>query len=425
MLSDWLIANDLPADFENLKEDVLAAYLRRFYAEVRTKDGRQYGKKSMLAIRSAIFRFLTQPPNNVTFNILTDTAFIAAKNVLTGVCRKLKATGQDFSKHHPSIKKDDLEKMYDSEVLSHKDPVALQRKVFFETVLHFGRRGREGLREMKKSDIVFKLDENGKEYATLAGNPLEKNHQGFSSREGEHSQIMYGTGDVNCPFTSLKFYLTKLNEKCEALFQRAKDVNWEDSPAWYVNSPVGVNPLGNMMPAISKDAQLSMIYTNHCIRATTVSTLRQAGIHPTDIVAVTGHRNVQSLDHYCQGPNALVRHHMSETLARSSSKSGQEMQALVPPSAVDTGPKIPAISEQALLPLPIESTVSELPSKSGQEVQALFAPPPTTILSETNSTVSLSQTSMTKITESSLGSLFRNVVFNNSTITVNVHQKQD
>ena len=110
MLSEWLIANDLPADFENLKEDFLAAYLPRFYAEVRTKDGRQYGKKSMLAIRSAIFRFLTQPPNNVTFNILTDTAFFAANNVLTRVCHKLKATDQDFSKHHPSIKKDDLEK---------------------------------------------------------------------------------------------------------------------------------------------------------------------------------------------------------------------------------------------------------------------------------------------------------------------------
>ena len=67
----------------------------------------------------------------MTFNILTNTAFIAANNVLTGVCRKLKATGQDFSKHHPSIKKDDLEKMYDSEILSHKDPVALQRNVFF------------------------------------------------------------------------------------------------------------------------------------------------------------------------------------------------------------------------------------------------------------------------------------------------------
>ena len=224
ILSHWLIANDLPLDFENLKEDVLAVYLRRFYAEVRTKDGRQYSKKSMLAIRSALFRYLTQPLNNVTFNILTDTEFIAANNVLTGVCRKLKATGQDLSKHHLPIKKDDLAIMYVSEVLSDKDPVALQRKVFFETVLHFGRRGREGLRQMKKSDIIFTLDENGKEYATLAGNPLEKNHQGFSSREGEHIQIMYGTGEANCPLGSLKFYLTKLNEMCEALFQRPRDV---------------------------------------------------------------------------------------------------------------------------------------------------------------------------------------------------------
>ena len=359
----------------------------------------------------------------MTFNILTDSAFIATNNVLTGVCRKLKATGQDFSKHHPSIKKDDLAKMYDSEVLSHQNPAALQRKVFFETVLHFGRRGREGLREMKKSDIVFELDENGKEYATLAGNPLEKNHQGFSSRKGEHTQIMYSTGDINCPLTSLKFYLTKLNEKCEALFQRAKDVKWENSPTWYVNSPLGVNPLGSMMPAISKDAQLSMIYTNHCICATKVSTLRQAGVDRSDIVAVTGHRNEQSQDHYCQGTNAVSRHHMSETLARTSSKSGQEMQALVAPPVVNTVSKLPAKSGQALVTPPVASTYR--PSKSGKEVQASVAPPSATVISETNSTISMSQTSMTKISESSLGSLFHNVVFNNSSITVNVHQKQD
>ena len=141
---------------------------------------------------------------------------------------------------------------------------------------------------------------------------------------------MFCTGEANCPLGSLKFYLTKLNEKCDTLFQRPRDVNWESSPTWNVNSPLGVYPLGNMMPAISKDAQLSMIYTNHCIRATTVTTLCQAGIPPTDIVAVTGHRNVQSLDHYCQGPSAVSRHHMSESLTRSSVKSGQEMQALVP-----------------------------------------------------------------------------------------------
>ena len=114
--------------------------------------------------------------------------------------------------------------MYSSRVLSGDDPVALQRKVFFEVVLHFGRRGREGLRGINKSDIVFKVDENGKEYATLAFNSLEKNHQRFSSREGERNQQMYGTGTENCPVTSLKFYLSKLNESCDAFFQRPQSV---------------------------------------------------------------------------------------------------------------------------------------------------------------------------------------------------------
>ena len=110
-------------------------------------------------------------------------------------------------------------------MLSLDDPVSLQRKVFFEVVLHFGRRGREGLRTIRKEDIVFKVDEHGREYAMLGFNPLEKNHQGLSAREREHSQQMYGTGNKNCPLLSLKMYLGKLNENCSAFFQRPKSVN--------------------------------------------------------------------------------------------------------------------------------------------------------------------------------------------------------
>ena len=244
------------ADFENLNPEVLATYLRRFYGEVRNRDGQVYCKGSLLAIRSAIFRFLTQPPNNVNYSIMTDSMFLAANNVLVGQSRLMKATGKDVSVHHPPIEPGDMKKMYDSEVLSCSDPVALQRKVFFEMLLHFGRRGRESLRLLKKSDIVFKFDVEDREYATLASNSLEKNHQGFSAKEGEHVQL-HATCSDKCPVASLKLYLSKLNKDCEALFQRPRTVSWKSAESWYGCQPVGINTLSKIMSTISDECKLS------------------------------------------------------------------------------------------------------------------------------------------------------------------------
>ena len=75
----------------------------------------------------------------------------------------------------------------------------------------------------------------------LASNSLEKNHQGFSAKEGEHVQLMYATCSDKCPVASLKLYLSKLNKDCEALFQRPRTVSWKSAESWYGCQPVGIN----------------------------------------------------------------------------------------------------------------------------------------------------------------------------------------
>ena len=142
--------------------------------------------------------------------------FGAANNVLKGHIRQNKQAGLDTSSHYSPITDADKQLMYDSKVLSMDDPKALQRKVYYEVSLHFGRRAREGLHTLKQKHFVFKLDDNGIEYATLSYNPSEKNHQGLSQGNTEHSQRMYGTGDVNCPLKSLKFYMDKLSPQNES-----------------------------------------------------------------------------------------------------------------------------------------------------------------------------------------------------------------
>ena len=107
---------------------------------------------------------------------------------------------------------------------------------------------------------------------------------------------------------------------CSAFFQRCNP-RWGDSGRWYDNMPVGKSTLGKMISKISEEAQLSKRYTNHCLRATTVTAFSYAGIAPKDICSVTGHRSEASLKHNCEEPTDEQKADMSKKLHSYMKKS--------------------------------------------------------------------------------------------------------
>ena len=58
------------------------------------------------------------------------------------------------------------------------------------------------------------------------------------------------------------------------------------------------------MQRISERAGLSRKYTNHCMRATTVTLLKERGIEDWKVCLVTGHKAERSLQHYNKPGNA-------------------------------------------------------------------------------------------------------------------------
>ena len=54
------------------------------------------------------------------------------------------------------------------------------------------------------------------------------------------------------------------------------------------------------MPRISRKAGLSQVYTAHCVRASTIKSLHQAGVDAKQICAITKRKNEQSLNSYIQ-----------------------------------------------------------------------------------------------------------------------------
>lgn len=359
----------MSAEFKSLEEDELCNILRRFYASLVSKEGKTYSKSSLIGMRGAIQRHLTGGTVKRIINIVSGPQFKSANDVLAGKIKKMKIDGEDKAKSYPPINQADLEKIFSTKTLLVDDPTSLLFKTFFELCLHFGRRGREGLRDLKKKDLVFHVDEVGVEYCTLGFNPSEKNHQGISKRDCEHDQRLYGTGGSRCPLISLKKYVNKLHPECIALFQRAKDTNWVGEDIWYCNSPVGANTLAKFMGIISQKAGLKTTYSNHSIRATTVTTLREAGVHVNDIMAVTGHKCAQSIMSYSK-TSEHARRHMSHQL---SAQAGYMIETASPakkkfaiPAALGRAPETNTSLPEITFPVPPKASNIDIISKGNE-----------------------------------------------------------
>ena len=122
---------------------------------------------------------------------------------------------------------------------------------------------------MKKSHFRFGKDASGKKYVAKVVDELTKNHRENDKEEGG---MMYETEGPFYPVASFEKYLQHLNPVNEFLFQRPKKTT-PDSDVWYDNMVIGERYLADMMKKISKEADLSKIYSNHSIRATAVTIL--------------------------------------------------------------------------------------------------------------------------------------------------------
>ena len=138
----------------------------------------------------------------------------------------------------------------------------------------------------------------------FAKDKLTKNHRG-ESRDYSRSQSgrMYETHRKDCPVDSYCKYVSHLNPMCEAFWQRPKSQVSDEEEVWYNNMPelpVGKNTLGTKMQTISREAQTSKVYTNHCLRATTIQTLDSEGFAARHIMSVSGHKSETSIKHYAR-----------------------------------------------------------------------------------------------------------------------------
>lgn len=341
-------------DFEKLPVQDLAALLRKFYAEVRKVDGKEYSKNALCGLRSAIHRHITSAPFHRPINIMRGQEFKAANNMLIGVLKNLKREGKDCTRSYAPISEGDLGRLMTSGVFGLDTPDKLLKLVWFSTQFYLCRRGGEGLSNLRTDSFEFKVDSTGREYVQMSYNEASKNHPGGFKNTNDPQKKMYATGGALCPVMALKKYLQKVNPACTALYQRpvnrvVKVEGVDNDGYWYSGEPLGILKLRGMMATLSNEAKLSVRYTNHCIRATVITNLINSGFDPVTISRLSGHRNPASVLSYCNDTSENVKRNMADAL--NSTLVRNQSQAIPPPSKQQQRqPCFQAPQQQQVLP---------------------------------------------------------------------------
>jgi site-specific recombinase XerD len=194
----------------------------------------------------------------------------------------------------------------------------LQNKVFFEIMFFFCRRGRQNLRELKRDDFAIRC-------VVKKSDELTKNHRVHDAQAEERGMMVV---------YSFEKYLTHLNPLNEFLFQRPKRCSPSDGIIWHDNMVVGENTLGKKMKVLSKEAKLSVKYTNHSIRATTITILDRNGYEARHIMSVSGHRSESILKSYTKTGD-LTKSKMASCLSSAIDSSEHHVAEI--PNAINPG----------------------------------------------------------------------------------------
>ena len=141
-----------------------------------------------------------------------------------------------------------------------------------------------------------------------------------------------------CPVKCIKKYLEKRNPNCPALWQKPRNYSTgkfkESDAMWYCNVPLGKNTLDYLLGRMSKKAGLSTHFTSHCIRATSVTILKAAGLENSRVRSVASHKSDASIESYNERPtiqkqmqsSAIVSNFVAPVKAnRSESPLSQEV----------------------------------------------------------------------------------------------------
>ena len=308
LLNAFLQGENESRRLEEIPPQDLDSYLSRFLLSVRKQNSDEYEPTTLRGMLASFERYLKRL--RYSESIITGQSFAKTREVLKSKQKQLKRVGKGNKPQEASpLTKEEIDILYRRGVMGIHSPEALINTLWFNNCLHFGLRGGKEQRDLKWGDITLKIDSSGKEYLeysterqtkTRSGeNPL--NRRSVKPRMYENSAVE----NERNPVAAYKLYaLKRPQETCQTDSPFYLSINHLSSEKmslpetkWFKSQPMGVNKLNSIMKECALKAGLTgdKRITNHSARKTLV---QKHDIPPNQIIQVTGHKNLMSVNNY-------------------------------------------------------------------------------------------------------------------------------
>lgn len=315
LFAEFLKLKGIKTDVDDLDNNLLDECLSEFVFRVRRNDGKEYEPTSIRGIISSIQRYINIKAPSRAINLATDRAFTRSQNALKAKYKLLKKQGKGEKPHEASpLSDEDVDILYSKKLLGISSPESLINTLWYNNCFYFGMRGCTENRNMKWGDVSLNVDCDGKEFIEKNIERQTKTRQGDDVRNiRQQKGRMYAVeGSNRCPVETYKFYRD----------MRPSGMNTDDSPfylainiikpdslrCWFKASPMGVNKINSLMKTMAEKAGLKTAnLTNHSVRKRLVQKLVSSDIPPTEIMQITGHKNIQSINNYSSLDNSKKR----------------------------------------------------------------------------------------------------------------------
>ena len=172
--------------------------------------------------------------------------------------------------------------------------------------------------------------------------PTKTRQGGLQSKNKDFQPRIFSVGGERFPVAFFKQFVERrpLNMRWSGPFYLSVKANRRlNDNIWFKTQPMGVNTISNMMKTTVAGTSLE---ESHSAGKTTASKLKKPNVGRSDIVKVTGHRSVQSLDDFDEADEEEQRRLSSAIFKRNyENPSAEKKQMTVSDITTTVAPLAP------------------------------------------------------------------------------------
>ena len=241
----------------------LSEYISGFLLSVRRKNGEEFEPTTLRSFFSSINRHLIS--NGYKFSLMTDAQFRRSRDILAAKQKQLKCMGKgNKPRAADEITDDDINVMYEKQVLGPASPSSLIYSMWMMCTLQFGMRTGKETHDLRWGDVALRIDDDGHEYIVYTQERQTKTRTGANPRDIRQTKPRaYAIPDVpNRDPVGLykKFRGLRPMEMLEPDSPFFLSINYAPKPghAWYKKIPMGINKLYAVMNELKEGAGLQV-----------------------------------------------------------------------------------------------------------------------------------------------------------------------